>query len=154
DERRAKGVAARRVLAVAVCCESSRNIEARPAAGDDVEHAGRDDGADYLNDDVWQHTATRESTAGPDADRHGWIEMSAGNRSQRMAPRQHSKAEPQGATDEADAEIRKGRRKHGSAAAAEHEPEGSKKLAQECWIHMSSNASAGLEEGAAWIRPA
>ena len=58
DRRRAEAVLARRVLAEAVRREAALQVEAGLAAGDQVEHAGRDDGAEHLRHDVRAAVAT------------------------------------------------------------------------------------------------
>src|SRR5580765_822863 len=129
------------MCAVAVRRESAGEIESGPAAGDEIEHAGRDDRADDLRRDVRRHETALESTAGPQSDGHRRVEMRTGNRSECVGAGQHREPERQRDSSEADAEIGKGRGEYGGAASPKHEPEGSKELADECWIHVISPSS-------------
>src|SRR4030095_10362007 len=59
DECRGQAILARRVLAIAVRCEATGEIETRFATGDEIERPSSDDAAHYLWDDVGNQMATR-----------------------------------------------------------------------------------------------
>ena len=60
----------------------SRRRDRSPAlaAGDEVQHGARDDRADDLRDDVRQQLRGGEAPARAQPDRHGGIEVAAGDR--------------------------------------------------------------------------
>jgi hypothetical protein len=95
---------------------------------DPVEHAGRNDGADHLRDDVWDHITRGAPLAGPQTDGDGGIEMTARDMADRIGHRQHDEAERQYDTEKADPERGKCRSQNGTAAAAEGQPECAKEL--------------------------
>jgi len=111
------------MLAEAIRSQPARQVEARLAGGDHIEHEGARDAAEHLRDDVGANLAERMPATGPEADRHRRIEMTAGNVADRVGHRQHGQAERERYAGEADADLRKGRRQHGTAATTEHEPE-------------------------------
>src|SRR4051812_7962867 len=114
------------MLAVSVGGETGRHVEARLAAGDDVEHATRRHRADHLADDIRQYVAGWNTPAREATQRHRRIEMGAGNVPDGVRHRQHGEAEGQGYTGEADAQFGKGRGEHRASATTENQPEGTK----------------------------
>jgi hypothetical protein len=105
--------------------------ESRRARRDQVEHAAGDDAADHLRDDVRQQLVAGEPLPEeqPDADRR--VEVAARNVPNSVRHRQHGQPEGERDADEADAELGESGREHGAPAAAEHEPERTKKLRDE-----------------------
>ena len=82
-----EAVLAGRMLAVAVRREALGEVEAGRAAGDEIQHAGADDRADHLRDDVGDDVLRRKAPAGAKSDRHRGIEMAAGDVTDRIGHR-------------------------------------------------------------------
>src|SRR5947207_751124 len=87
DEAGNQGIAARRMLAVAVAGKSSGEIEALFSTGDYIEHERGDNRAGQLSQDVGQQLAGRSAAAGEQADRNRRVEMSARDAADRIGHR-------------------------------------------------------------------
>src|SRR3954451_20929022 len=131
------------MLAIAVRGKAGGEVETRFAAGDDIQHQGRRDGAGELGEDVGQQLPGWGAASGKQADRDGWVEMAAGNVADRIGHAQHGQAECQGYPDEANADVREFRREHGTAAAAQDEPEGADEFG--CDFFRSGMAAPPVE---------
>jgi len=86
-----------------------------------------------LSDDVRKNFASRETFAGPEADRHGGIEMCAADVAECIGHGQHGKAEGERHSREANPDRnmqrrQKDRGQDGAARAPENEPKGTDEL--------------------------
>jgi formylglycine-generating enzyme required for sulfatase activity len=94
----------------------------------------RGDGAEHLDDPVWDDVGGVEAPGRPGAGGHRGIEMRAGYMADGKGHREQGQAECQGDAGKADADKR-GRRKlrgqHRRSTAAEHEPKRAEKLGSE-----------------------
>ena len=86
-------VAARRVHAVAVRGKARGHVEARFAAGDEIQHAARHEGASHLREDVGRQLRGRESPAGPEARRHRRVQVAPRDVPDGIGHRQHRQPE-------------------------------------------------------------
>ena len=115
DQDRHHRVAGRREIAVTIGREAP-DLEAGLATRDQVEHAAGRDPAQHLGHDVGQQVLRPEPAAGPQADRHGGIEVAARDVADRVRHGHHRQAEGEGHTEEADPELRKRGREDGAAS--------------------------------------
>ena len=132
DEPGRHGVLARRQVGVTVDRQSvDRQREARLPARDEVKQECGGDRSKNLCDDVRDKLAGGEASADHEPYRHRGVQMAAGDVADGIGHGQYRKAEGQRDTEQADTDIRKGRREHGAAAAAEDEPEGADEFGDE-----------------------
>src|ERR1700722_1205498 len=134
--------------AVAVRGETM-GLEVGCARGDDIQHRRTSKPADDLHDPVWDQFRPFEAVGDRKAERDGGIEVAAGNSADGKGHGQHGQAERESDADESDAEFRKSRSEHGTAAASEYEPEGSEEFRSEFPRHPTllydpSQASIGI----------
>ena len=95
DQSCPERISARRVRAVTIGRKPSGQAEVRLATGDEIQHAGAEHAADDLRHDVRQQQCRREAAADAEADRHGRIEMTTGDRAERIRPGHHCQPERQ-----------------------------------------------------------
>jgi len=127
------GVAAGGVVAEAVCSESTED-EVWPAAGDDVEDSGGNDGSCYLGDDVGAKFRGGEALADDETDGDCGVEVAAGDVANGEGHSENCEPEGEGNADEGNTEMGgswygrpwglKGGGKNGASATTEDKPEG------------------------------
>ena len=76
-----------------------------------------------------------KAAGGDKPQRHGRVQVTAGDVANRKGHGQHRQAEGEGHPDEADADLRKFGRQYGAAAAAEDEPERAEEFGRELSLH-------------------
>ena len=96
-----------RMLAITIRGQSRGHVEARLPACNEQQYRGCSDGTQHLRDDVGHEVLGGETSANHQADRHGWIQMTARNVANGIGHRQHRESERQRHADQADADIRK-----------------------------------------------
>lgn len=124
DRGGGKIVFARRMFAVAIGGEAAGEAEIRFAAGNQIKHAGCDDRADHLGDDIGRNLVRGKASARGEPHGHGGIEMAAGDVADGIGHGDDGKTESECDAEQADADLRKSSGEHGAAASCEGEPEG------------------------------
>lgn len=79
DHARRQRIPAGRMGAIAVRREAGGRVEAGFPAGDDVQDCASGEAPGHLGNHVRHDVLGREAAAGPQAERHGRIEMPPGN---------------------------------------------------------------------------
>src|SRR6056297_1855912 len=132
---RHQSVAARRKRAEPVGGEAPGR-PARRTGCDGVEEDRGDEPADDLRDPVERHLGPGEAAADREAERHGRVEVAAGDVADRVGHRQDREAEGERDAHEADAQFGKAGGEDGTAATAEYEPEGAEGFGCEFLDHL------------------
>ena len=118
------------MLAVAVGGETAYdNVEAGLPARDEIEHRSSDD----CSHDLRYHVRAAVRRLGSvrqraKTDRNRRVQMAAGDVADRVGHRQHGQAEGERDAEQADPDVRKCRREHGTATPSQHKPERSNKF--------------------------
>ncbi|MNJ67015.1 hypothetical protein D3C77_631470 [compost metagenome] len=107
------------MVGVAVRSQPRRQLETCLAAGDEVDHPSSQNGADHLGDHVGQQLFGREAPAHHQPERHGGVEVAAGDMADGEGHGQHGEAEGEGDTEYTDADGRTGC-EYRTATAAKH----------------------------------
>ncbi|MNI64650.1 hypothetical protein D3C73_1201090 [compost metagenome] len=116
-------IAARRVFAVAVGRQASRQFETGFAAGNEVQQRGGNHTANDLGNDVGRQFLGRKPPTHHQAEGYRRIEMTAGNMADGESHGQHCQAKREGHPEQTDPHLRKSRRQHCAAATTQHQPE-------------------------------
>jgi hypothetical protein len=111
-------------------------FETRLAAGDEIKQRRRDDGAGHLHGDIGNEARGGKPSGNGQAEGNGGIEMAARYAAHGIGHGKHGQAERQRHAEKTDPELGIGRRKHGTAAPAENQPERSKKLGNKTFLHV------------------
>jgi hypothetical protein len=93
------------------------------APGDEYQHLGGRNGAEYLNYPVRQNFFCRVAAADREPEGHGGIQVTPGDMAYGEGHGDHGEPKCQGDAQEADSYLGEGGREYGAAAAAEHQPE-------------------------------
>jgi hypothetical protein len=103
--------------------QAAGELEPGRAARDVVKQSRSDDRAEHLRDYISRQLGEREASPGPKAKGHRGIQVCARDVSDGERHGEHREAEGERDPDEADARMGKSRSQHGTAAAAQHQPE-------------------------------
>jgi len=131
------------MLGIAVAREARTEIKSRMPGRNHPQDRRTGNAAQHLRDDVTGQLCGLEPTPGPQADRHGRIEVTAGDVANGVGHREHGQTEGEGDPDEADPQLRIRRGQHRGAAAPEHEPRSPDEFRHEFLEHFCPGFGLG-----------
>ena len=123
--------------------------EAFTTTGDAVDQATGGEGAQHLGHHVGQHLGTGELASRPEPEGHGGVDVASGDVTDRVGGSQQGETEGEGNAEEAEAKrvgggvvIGEHGSQHGTAAATEHEPEGTDEFGKKLLGNGNSESHA------------